>query len=696
MAAPDYAALAKEFGGTVAAPAGGSSAPDFAALAAEFGGTVAQPDEPRRGTTAAGVSGAVVRGLALPAATTAAGAALGAPFAGVGAVPGAAAGLAAGVLTQAVGDPIVSGINRLFGTSYTMPTDAMADFLTRVGVPQARTEAEKIVQAASSGAAGGGGSVALGRTLQSMAPGRVAGEVGRVLAAQPAAQISGGVGAAAAGELAKQEGVGVPGQIVASLVGGVAGTGAALPGTVQAAQSAARTVAERTRAALPGAAPAAPAARPQPVGALARGPVGSAGTSMEAERVAVAESMPVPFTGPTALTAGQRSRDFAQLQFEKETAKLAELGEPLRERVQAQSANFIRNFDALIDLPQPIAREGREIGRVVTDAIVNRAEVKRREISRAYQAAREAGQMTAPVPMTPLATGLGEMASMEGVVPMIGAVRREATRLGAITTDDAGNIIARELPVNDAETLRQFVNQATDWTNPREAVFGRRINSLIDQATENAGGDLYRRARRMRVQFADEFENVGLTARLIGTKAGTSERQIALEDVFDKVILVSPVEEMNKVRGTLLRSGDPGKQAWGDLKAAGVDYIKRKSLSASERDAAGNPLLSPAQLQRTVQALDLDGKLEALYGKKQAQTIRDLAELSSTIYTAPPGAINTSNTASALQVAMDSLITFGATGVPAPVLTMLREANKYVKNRETRKRIAEALAEPNQ
>jgi hypothetical protein len=145
----------------------------------------------------------------------------------------------------------------------------------------------------------------------------------------------------------------------------------------------------------------------------------------------------------------------------------------------------------------------------------------------------------------------------------------------------------------------------------------------------------------------------------------------------------------------LLRSGDPGKQAWGDLKASGIDYIKRKSLSASERDAAGNPLLSPAQLQRTVQALDLDGKLEALYGKKQAQTIRDLAELSSTIYTAPPGAINTSNTASALQVAMDSLITFGATGVPAPVLTMLREANKYVKNRETRKRIAEALAEPN-
>ncbi len=425
-----------------------------------------------------------------------------------------------------------------------------------------------------------------------------------------------------------------------------------------------------------------------------RAAMGAAGVAPERERVAIAASMPVPFEGRTGLTAGQRTRDFTQLQFEKESAKLADIGEPLRERVQAQTANFIANFDALIDLPQPIARESREIGRVVTDAVANRAEVKRREIRKAYADARSAGEMQEPVQMAPLAQGLVGMSSMEGIVPMISAVRREATRLGAVVPDEAGNLRPGSMSVNDAETLRQFVNQATDWTDRREATFGRQINSLIDQATEGAGGELYRNARRLRAQFADEFENVGLTAKLIGTKRGTSERQIALEDVFDKVVMVSPVEEMNKVRGTLLRAGPEGRQAWADLKAAGIEHIKRRALSASERDAAGNPLLSPAQLQRTVQGMDRDGKLEALYGKQQAQTLRDLAELSSVIYTAPPGAINTSNTASALQVALDSLVTFGMTGVPAPVATTLQQAGKYLRNRSVKKRINEALMPP--
>jgi hypothetical protein len=427
-----------------------------------------------------------------------------------------------------------------------------------------------------------------------------------------------------------------------------------------------------------------------------RAAMGAAGVAPERERVAIAATMPVPFEGRTGLTAGQRTRDFTQLQFEKESAKLADIGEPLRERVQAQTANFIANFDALIDLPQPIARESREVGRVVTDAIANRAEVKRREIRKAYADASAAGEMQEPVQMGTLANGLAGMSSMEGLVPMISAVRREAARLGAIVPDEAGNLQAGSVSVNDAEKLRQFVNQATDWSNRREAIYGRQINSLIDQATDGAGGELYRNARKLRSQFADEFENVGLTAKLIGTKRGTSERQVALEDVFDKVIMVSPVEEMNKVRGTLLRAGPGGQQAWADLKSSGIDYIKRKALSASERDAAGNPLLSPAQLQRTVQALDREGKLEALYGKQQAQTLRDLAELSSVIYTAPPGAINTSNTASALQVALDSLVTFGMTGVPAPVATTLQQAGKYLRNRAVKKRIDEALAPPKQ
>lgn len=425
--------------------------------------------------------------------------------------------------------------------------------------------------------------------------------------------------------------------------------------------------------------------------ALQRGSAGAAGVPMATERVARAEMMPVPFTGPSALTAGQATRNFAQLQFEKEAAKLGDVGAPLRERVETQTANMIRNFDALIDMPTPVAADPRAMGMGVDRALVNRVEVQRRKVSDAYNKARTEGAMLDAVELDPLAKQLATMQPLEGLNPTIPAIKAEAIRLGAFVPDEAGNLTSRPITLDTSELLRQFVNQNTDWTDSRAAIHSRAINAAIDSATEGKGGEAYRAARKLRERFANEFENVGLTAKLLGTKRGTDERQVAFGDVFDKVVLNAPVEEMNKLRSTLLRAGPEGQQAWSDLKAGGIRFIKDASLSPSQRDSAGNPLLSPAKLQSTVRSLDQDGKLEALYGKRQAQILRDLAELSSDIYTAPPGAINTSNTASALQVAMDSLVTFGATGVPAPAMTALKEATKYVKNRKTKARIEAAL-----
>jgi hypothetical protein len=433
----------------------------------------------------------------------------------------------------------------------------------------------------------------------------------------------------------------------------------------------------------------------EPVGgAVRRGSAGAAGVPVEAERRAIAASMPVPFAGETGLTKGQATRDFAQLQFEKESAKLAELGEPLRERVQRQTANFIQNFDALIDLPQPISREKRGIGILVDKALVDKAEVKRTDIRKAYEEAERAGDMRDPVDLDPLAKTLKDINKYEGIVKTIPEIRREAQRLGAVSIDEAGNLQPGRLSIADSETLRQFVNEATDWTDRREALFGRKINAAIDAATEGKGGELYKKARKLRADFASEFENVGLTSKLLGTKRGTDERQIAFEDVFDKVIVLSPLDEMNKLRRTLLTAGPEGRQAWNDLKAKGIEYIKDASFSPSQKDAAGNRLLSPDKLQKVVKSLDESGKLESLYGKKQAQTLRDLAELSTVIYTAPPGSINTSNTASAILNAIDTAGTFMATGVPAPARAVLSEASQYLKDRKVKARIKDALRQP--
>ena len=211
-------ALAAQLGGTVQSPAEPLTTQpkteDLAAIASQFGGTVAVP-----ATTATGLAGAATRGLALPAAGATLGAIIGAPFAGVGAIPGAIAGAGAATLAGMLGDPIVGSINSLFGTKYTLPTDAMEDLLTRVGVAQPRTAAERIMQTTASGASGGAGGVALGKAVEAAAAGPVTRGVGQLMATTPGLQTISGATAGAAGGVAKEAGAGPVGQIAATIGG---------------------------------------------------------------------------------------------------------------------------------------------------------------------------------------------------------------------------------------------------------------------------------------------------------------------------------------------------------------------------------------------------------------------------------------------------------------------------------------------
>jgi len=217
--ATDFEALARQFGGQAVQSNQGQ---DLEALAAQLGGQAQPQAQPE--TTAAGLAGAATRGLAPIAAGAALGAAAGAPLAGVGAIPGALAGAGAAGLAQLVGDPLVSGINSLLGTRYKAPSDAMADLLTRLGVPQADTEAERIVQSIAGGAAGAGGMAAAGQAIRSAAgqAAPVAARIGETLAAAPGMQVAGGAAAGGASQLAAEMGAGTGGQLAAGLAGGIA------------------------------------------------------------------------------------------------------------------------------------------------------------------------------------------------------------------------------------------------------------------------------------------------------------------------------------------------------------------------------------------------------------------------------------------------------------------------------------------
>lgn len=215
-------ATADEYAAWIVQNADKRGTPDFDTVVQAYELAKAQEAQPR-GTSAAGLAGAAVRGAGPIAGGAALGAALGAPVAGVGAIPGAIAGAGAAALAPLVGDPIVDTVNNLFGTKFTRPTEAMQNLLTRMGVPEAKTQAERIVQSTAAGAAGAGGIASAGRAVQAAATSPVTREVGRSLAAQPLAQVAGGAGAGAAGQAAQEAGGTPAGQIGASLVGGVLG-----------------------------------------------------------------------------------------------------------------------------------------------------------------------------------------------------------------------------------------------------------------------------------------------------------------------------------------------------------------------------------------------------------------------------------------------------------------------------------------
>lgn len=421
--------------------------------------------------------------------------------------------------------------------------------------------------------------------------------------------------------------------------------------------------------------------------------VGAAEVEIGRQRTETAAQMEVPFTGERGLTKGQATRNFEQLQFERETAKRGELGAPLRERYSNQTEAMLGNFDAMVDKPGPINFEPRDIGRIVDQALANKANVKKREINDAYDAARSAGEMQELITLDSLPRTFDDIMRYQGVAPNAKSIFDEAVRVGAIVVNEDGSISTNPITLNDAELFRQFVNSATNFNDPQQGRIGKIAKSAIDDTINEAGigGDLYQTARQLRAKYGTEFENVGITKRLLSTKPGTDERTIAFEDVFKKVIIDSPIEEVNKLRSTLLKAGPKGKQAWTDMKAKLIDHIRERAVSPSQTDERGQPLISVDKLARTVKSLDDQGKLESLYGKRQAQQIRDLVEIAQVVYTAPPGSVNYSNTASAVMVALDQLATFGITGVPAPVVSVLREASNYMKNRAIQKRVQEAL-----
>lgn len=510
------------------------------------------------------------------------------------------------------------------------------------------------------------------------------GKVAQALTYQPRTQ-SGGAMVSKIGEAINDSGImGVPIPEL-NMLGRVAKSSAGALRTVTGANAAAQGAqdAALVRGPIP------------PLRDLVRKPVstlsgaGAATTPEATTRIQRAAALPVPIK----LTRGQAVRDFKTQQFERETAKLPE-GDPIRRRFAEQNEQVVQNIDAFIDETGAVAPDLRTIGQTVVDATASRKAVKKAEVRQAYAAAREAGHMADEIDVSPLLDFVEQNRSKTRLAPILSAIESEVKKNGKTT---GGDLDALMLPrpkrtvmdLHTAEDLRQAINKLSEPGTPN-VVYGIEAKKIIDAAAEGKGGPLYQQARRQYENYANEFKNKGVIDKLFRTKPGTKDRTVAFEDVLDHAVFKGPLDDVRHVRRTLQSAGPAGEQAWRELQGGTLGKIKKTILSNTARDQNGNSIVSPAKLDKLIENLDADGKLDFIYGKQGAQKIRDLNDLAKDVYTSPPGSVNHSNTSTALMAALD-LSASAFTGLPLPIATAGRFAVKKIKSNSLKKKVASTL-----
>lgn len=396
------------------------------------------------------------------------------------------------------------------------------------------------------------------------------------------------------------------------------------------------------------------------------------------------------FEGKNKLTKGQRTREFGQQQFERETAKNAQLGTPLRERFENQNAKLQTVLDDFIDQTGGVAPDLRSVGVSVEKGLRSRAAVDKAKIRTLYKEAEKAGELEAPVTLGKLVEHLNASVPEAEVANVLKAARAKAIQLG-IAVEENGQLVAQPSTLKNAELFRRSVRAATNQepTNIRQ---GQIMRELLDEQTATAGGALYKKAREARARFASNYENNLTVKNLLGTKRGASDRAVAYEDVLNRTILApsQSLDNVRHIRRLLQTQGEEGAQAWKDLQAATLNHIKEEALKNVGTNQRGDKIFSAAQFKKQVTALDKNGKLDFVFGKQGAEKLRTLNEIAQDVLVAVPGAVNHSNTASALAALVDLTLS-ATTGIPAPLASAAKLIRSQIKDAKLKARLDRSL-----
>lgn len=339
---------------------------------------------------------------------------------------------------------------------------------------------------------------------------------------------------------------------------------------------------------------------------------------------------------PVPATRGQVTRDPVQLRNEGNVSA-TKAGEPIRQVYLDQNQAILDNLEILkgrVANKQKPAETPEQVGISVQDqALRAKLDLSKKNVRAKYKAAEEAGELQGKVSPARIIKTIEATPDKTH----FGWVQSWMRDVGVVTKTDSGTV-TRKLSLKEMEDLRQAaVARAMDGGT--EGFYAGKIISAIDQATEGAGGKLYKEARSARRAQALEFEETGAIARLVENKSRT-DRATALEDTWRKTVIGGSIQDLRNVKRSLLTGGDratrsAGKRAWRDIKAQAIQHIQNEATKGVALNERGQPNVTPAAMKRAIDSIGRD-KLDEIFGGGTANRIDAVLEATRTVKTVPP------------------------------------------------------------
>lgn len=448
-----------------------------------------------------------------------------------------------------------------------------------------------------------------------------------------------------------------------------------------AAKEAAQTVAQAAQKAMP---------KQSQAGTLS---VGAAQVPEEIVTIQKFQDLPVkvPVTMADVATGDER---FKWKQFENEMAKDAEQGQKYRDIAAQKNSAVRQNLDEFIDMTGSSVPEGQYqylTGEKVREALKSGKAAGKERVTAAYNKAREAGELEQPIPQERLdtvSTFVNDSRAERSNAPVLKSFVDEAVnvrQLGAGSIED-GTFRLGQITLDQAETLRQRVNKLVDKTNPADLAAASQIKNLIDQSMEGLGGNYFKAARNVAKQEFDKYENNVIIKSILDRKGNSNDPKIAAEQIVQKAVFGGSVDDLDNFRRVLMKSGANGVEAWKDVQAAVLRTIRDEALRGkSTVDTAGLVKAQAGTINKMVDNLDKNGKLNKLFGKKGADQLRLLREVSGHIAEQMPGTLNASNTASAMVMFLRNVPVVGK------ITTALESVAPLVRDAKLRSKINKSI-----